>query len=72
MAELIENKVLRRQVILKNPREAENPAILLALVDGIMGPATMTAIDVFKISKGYPLGGYLDQRSLDALGIEVN
>ena len=71
MAELIENKVLRKQVILKIQERLKIQQYYFGATDGIMGPATMTAIDVFKISKGYPLGGYLDQESLDALGVET-
>ena len=72
MAELIENKALRIQIIVKIQERLKIQGYYSGSLDGIMGPKTMTAIDVFKIAKGLPLGGYLDQESLDALGVETN
>lgn len=72
MAELIENKVLRKQVIVKIQERLKIQGYYNGSLDGIMGPKTMTAIDVFKIAKGLPLGGYLDRQTLDALGAAIN
>jgi peptidoglycan hydrolase-like protein with peptidoglycan-binding domain len=38
-------------------------------IDGVMGPKTALAIDVFKIKKGLPLGAELNDATLDALGL---
>lgn len=38
-------------------------------LDGIMGPQTALAIDVFKIKKGLPLTKELNDATLDALGL---
>jgi|SaaInlStandDraft_1057018.scaffolds.fasta_scaffold09118_7 His-Xaa-Ser repeat protein HxsA len=40
-------------------------------IDGVMGPATRDAIDIFKIKRGLPRGGYLDKATLDALGVPL-
>ena len=40
-------------------------------IDGIMGPSTRDAVDLFKISRGLPRGGYLDVDTLNALGISL-
>ena len=72
MAELIENKALRTQVIVKIQERLKIQGYYTGSNDGVMGPVTMTAIDVFKIAKGLPLGGYLDRQTLDALGVAVN
>ena len=71
MAGLIENKVLRKQVIVKIQERLKIQGYYSGSLDGVMGPKTMTAIDVFKIAKGYPLGGYLDSKSIDAIGIAI-
>ena len=39
-------------------------------LDGIMGPQTALAIDVFKIKKGLPLDEELNNETLDVLGLE--
>lgn len=72
MAELIENKELRKQVIIKIQERLKIQGYYSGALDGIMGPNTMTAIDVFKIAKGYPLGGYLDPESIDAIGVSLH
>lgn len=41
------------------------------VIDGIMGPETRDAIDIFKIKHGLPRGGYLDKATLDALGVPL-
>jgi His-Xaa-Ser repeat protein HxsA len=41
------------------------------VIDGIMGPETRDAIDIFKIKRGLPRGGYLDKTTLDALGVPL-
>lgn len=38
-------------------------------LDGIMGPQTALAIDVFKIKKGLPLDEELNNETLDAFGL---
>ncbi len=38
-------------------------------VDGVFGPKTALAIDLFKIKNGIPIGEYFDAGTLQALGI---
>ncbi|ARN73306.1 His-Xaa-Ser repeat protein HxsA [Oceanicoccus sagamiensis] len=40
-------------------------------MDGIMGPKTRDAIDIYKIKRGLKRGGYLDKDTLNAFGIIV-
>ena len=41
-------------------------------IDGVMGPKTRDAIDLYKIKRGLQRGGYLDKATLDALGVPVS
>ena len=71
MAELIENKALRKQVIVKIQERLKIQGYYSGSLDGVMGPKTMTAIDVFKIAKGFALGGYLDSATIQELGVNL-
>jgi peptidoglycan hydrolase-like protein with peptidoglycan-binding domain len=41
-------------------------------VDGVLGPQTRSAIDIFKIENGLPMGSYLDAETLNAIGVPVD
>lgn len=40
-------------------------------IDGVMGPQTRDAIDLYKIKKGAKRGGYLDSDTLNLLGVNI-
>jgi len=39
-------------------------------IDGLIGPQTRSAIKQFQQSKGLPVNGQLDQKTLDAIGVQ--
>lgn len=41
-------------------------------IDGVMGPETRDAIDLYKIKKGAPRGGYLDAATLTLFGVTID
>ncbi len=47
-----------------------NLGIYNGQVDGAMGPQTALAIDVFKIKSGLPLEDHLDDKTLQAMGLQ--
>jgi His-Xaa-Ser repeat protein HxsA len=69
---LVSDKALRFKVIKKVQLRLTISGEYSGDIDGIMGPATRDAIDIFKIKNGLKRGGYLDLDTLNALGISVN
>ena len=67
------NRELRATVIRQIQGKLKLLGYYRGSVDGMMGPMTRDAIDVFKIAKGdsNPRGGYLDIATLNALGIRI-
>jgi len=41
-------------------------------IDGVLGPSTRDAIDLYKIKEGAPRGGYLDAATLTLFGISID
>lgn len=41
-------------------------------IDGVLGPETRDAIDLYKIKKGAPRGGYLDAATLNLFGVTID
>ena len=69
---LASDKALRKKVISKVQLKLTVSGEYSGDIDGIMGPATRDAIDIFKIKNGLKRGGYLDLETLNALGISAN
>ena len=65
------NSELRATVIRQIQGKLKLLGYYKGTVDGTMGPLTRDAIDVYKIAKGLPRGGYLDMGTLNALGIRI-
>jgi len=65
------NKELRATVVQQIQGKLKLLGYYTGAVDGVMGPLTRDAIDVYKIAKGLPRGGYLDMGTLNALGIRI-
>ena len=65
------NRELRATVIRQVQSKLKILGYYSGSVDGVMGPMTRDAIDVYKIAKGIPRGGYLDIGTLNALGVRV-
>ena len=70
--ELRSNKELRRRVIERVQLQLLTRGLYQGNIDGIMGPLTRDAIDLFKIKNGLKRGGYLDEATLNALGISIH
>ena len=58
------------EVVLNIQRRLETLGVYGGPIDGIMGPQTALAIDVFKIKTGLPLESQLDDETLQAMGLE--
>lgn len=71
-SKLAADKELRKRVILQVQMKLTISGEYDGNIDGIMGPATRDAIDIYKIKKGLKRGGYLDLETLNALGINAN
>jgi len=71
-SELSQNLDKRKDVIRRIQLQLQLLNIYTGALDGIMGPETRAAIDLYKIKKGLPRGGYLDKSTLDAFGILIN
>ena len=69
---LTADKELRKRVIMRVQLALYLSGEYTGSVDGILGPQTRDAIDVFKIKNGLKRGGYLDLDTLNALGIPIN
>jgi His-Xaa-Ser repeat protein HxsA len=41
-------------------------------IDGVLGPSTRDAIDLYKIKQGAPRGGYLDADTLTLFGVSID
>lgn len=69
---LADNKELRKRVISRVQINLQLFGYYSGDIDGVMGPQTRSAIDVFKIENGLPLGSYLDAETLNAIGVSVD
>lgn len=58
------------EVVLNIQRRLETLGVYGGPIDGIMGPQTALAIDVFKIKSGLPLDSQLNGETLQAMGLE--
>ena len=58
------------EVVLNIQRRLETLGVYGGPIDGIMGPQTALAIDVFKIKSGLPLYSRLNGETLQAMGLE--
>ena len=58
------------EVVLNIQRRLETLGVYAGPMDGIMGPQTALAIDVFKIKSGLPLDSQLNGETLQAIGLE--
>ena len=58
------------EVVLNIQRRLETLGVYGGPIDGILGPQTALAIDVFKIKSGLPLDSQLDGETLQAMGLE--
>lgn len=65
------DKALRKKVIEKVQMVLFLSGDYKGKIDGILGPETRDAIDLYKIKKGLKRGGYLDLETLNALGVSV-
>ena len=70
MSLLQSDKDLRARVVMQVQERLKLQGFYDGVVDGLLGPKTKLAIDVFKLSKGLSLGGYLDEQTLIGLGID--
>lgn len=59
-----------KEVVLDIQRRLETLGVYVGPVDGIMGPQTALAIDVFKIKSGLELDSQLDGEVLQAMGLK--
>jgi hypothetical protein len=57
-------------LVLNIQRRLETLGVYGGPIDGIMGPRTALAIDVFKIKSGLPLDSQLDGETMQAMGLE--
>lgn len=69
---LIDNRELRKRVISRVQIILQLFGYYAGAIDGMLGPQTRSAIDVFKIENGLPLGSYLDAETLNAIGVPVD
>jgi peptidoglycan hydrolase-like protein with peptidoglycan-binding domain len=60
---------LSMEKVINIQKRLRNLGIYDGKLDGIMGPQTALAIDVFKIKKGLPLDEELNDKTLDVLGL---
>jgi His-Xaa-Ser repeat protein HxsA len=65
------NREFRATVIRQIQNKLKLSGYYKGSADGVMGPMTRDAVDVYKIAKGLPRGGYLDITTLNALGIRI-
>ena len=70
MSLLQSDKNLRARVVMQVQERLKLQGFYDGVVDGLLGPKTKLAIDVFKLSKGLSLGGYLDEQTLIGLGVD--
>jgi hypothetical protein len=61
---------LSREVVLVIQRRLETLGVYGGPIDGIMGPQTALAIDVFKIKSGLPLDSQMNGETLQAMGVK--
>ena len=66
---LIKNQSLRLRTIKLIQKRLSIYGLYGGKMDGIVGAKTAGAIELFKVKKGYMLGGYLDMLSLKQLGV---
>lgn len=58
------------EVVLNIQRRLETLGVYDGAIDGIMGPQTALAIDIFKIKSGLPLDSQLHGETMQAMGLE--
>ncbi|MDA7583884.1 His-Xaa-Ser repeat protein HxsA [Luminiphilus sp.] len=66
-----DDKELRKEVVEKVQLQLQLLGYYSGAIDGVLGPETRSAIDIFKIERSLPRGSYLDTETLNALGISV-
>jgi His-Xaa-Ser repeat protein HxsA len=69
---LIDNKELKKRVISRVQINLQLLGYYSGAIDGVLGPLTRSAIDIFKIENGLPMGSYLDTETLNAIGISID
>lgn len=65
------NAALRKRVIERVQLQLSILGEYKGPIDGVMGPQTRDAIDLYKIKKGAKRGGYLDSDTLNLLGVSI-
>lgn len=68
---LTNNAALRKRVIERVQLQLSILGEYKGPIDGVMGPQTRDAIDLYKIKKGAKRGGYLDSDTLNLLGVNI-